>query len=265
MFYTKLITDKLLRLFNIIIWYDVAHWSVCVCVRAFTRTHNHGAVQCVCVKYLLIHFGSSFFPSFYTKMKKSREKIGISLYSLSEWVVCAGINLCNSLKHIHGQERWIVAFVNTIPSHYTHTHTHNLVSEARSIFSSFFFVRCCLRLIHGQILVILVSFNIYSIFLSLTFACSCVFSSSPVRPSTSLKYYITWFLDCIVHYTRTQKPPRIHVCDAYARAEWLSYHQVQCIVWASWWAMLIIVIILAYSLSLSLSFTREMRIAINLL
>lgn len=153
-------------------------------------------------------------------------------------------------------KRWIVAFVNTIPSHYTLIHSH-IQSCFRS--STFFLPTPDTRIVSRDPCIAQYLFSL-SPFVSF-------FSS--LRPSTSLEYYITWFLYCVAHYTRTHKttahPFQHNVCDAYAWAEWLKHHWLQCIVRASWadslslrllWIIIIVIIYSAirnlFALSLSL-------------
>lgn len=160
MFHTKLITDKLLRLFFFnIIWYHWVAVKMWAPAHSLTRSRAH-IMRCVCVKYLLIHWLVSAAAS------SSSVFFILFLYFSSQW------HDVWAPMHAVLAERWIVV-VNTMPSHYTQSCFRSSAQRFRGFFSIFFVT--------------------FSLSVSLSLGC-CLMCVVPFFPSTSLKYYITWLL-----------------------------------------------------------------------
>lgn len=156
-------------------------------------------------------------------------------------------------------KRWIVAFVNTIPSHYTLIHSH-----IQSCFRSSKFLPTSDRRIVSRDPCI--AQYLFYFFLSL-FLVSCFFPFSSSINVAQILHYSVFILCCALHtHTKTTAPhPFQHsVCDAYARAEWLKHHSLQCIVFGPaeligsrfgcYW-LLLLFYLFAPSLCSSLSFS----------
>lgn len=161
MFHTKLITDKLLRLFFFnIIWYHWVAVKMWAPAHSLTRSRAH-IMRCVCVKYLLIHWLVSAAAS-----SSSSVFFILFLYFSSQW------HDVWAPMHAVLAKRWIVV-VNTMPSHYTQSCFRSSAQRFRGFFSIFFVT--------------------FSLSVSLSLGC-CLMCVVPFFPSTSLKYYITWLL-----------------------------------------------------------------------
>lgn len=188
-----------------------------VCVRALTHTHTraHGAVQCVCVKYLLIHFGSSFFLSFFfTKMKK--RKIEISLYSLwininrvSEWVVCVYKPMERTEAYPWARDGLLLLL---LPYHLI-THSHSLACTIlfQKLKVGFFLPTPGTRIVSRDPCTAQHLF-----YFSLSLSRFVFFFSSSINVAQILHYMV--FILCCALYTHTKTtahPFQHDVCDAY--------------------------------------------------
>lgn len=179
MFHTKLITDKLLRLFFFnIIWYHWVAVKMWAPAHSLTRSRAH-IMRCVCVKYLLIHWLVSAAAS-----SSSSVFFILFLYFSSQW------HDVWAPMHAVLAERWIVV-VNTMPSHYTQSCFRSSAQRFRGFFSIFF-----------------VTFSLSVSLSRLLFNVCCAFFS--INVAQILHYMVT-----VAHYTHNHRVRFNNVCTAY--------------------------------------------------